>query len=330
MGRLEDTLVYRFRREDGQPFFRGRADLAESEFSTGYELVREPQLRDPGCRRQTADEYLVFGAETMNAGDFDGEVLVTLGRGEEAEVYTIDRPATVRIPAGVWRGPVEFRRVNRPIFYQDMRMQDSAAPMEVEAGEPVRGEGNPARRFKNLIFFNVPERAKGYFGQEFHENTEKDAEGVGIRGACQLPGAKHYLGGGFTKQAVRIDPFPHKHDHDEYLAFMGSPADPFDMDVHIEMTLGLGEEAETFSVDQPAIIRIPAGTWHCPLDFMRVDKPFFFEVVLQQGNFGGIYHMPDGDKPIYYNGMIDCILEPGKHCNTCQRCLQLEWDSFKR
>ena len=40
MGRLEDTLVYRFRREDGQPFFRGRADLAESEFSTGYELVR--------------------------------------------------------------------------------------------------------------------------------------------------------------------------------------------------------------------------------------------------------------------------------------------------
>ena len=171
MGRLEDTLVYRFRREDGQPFFRGRADLAESEFSTGYELVREPQLRDPGCRRQTADEYLVFGAETMNAGDFDGEVLVTLGRGEEAEVYTIDRPATVRIPAGVWRGPVEFRRVNRPIFYQDMRMQDSAAPMEVEAGEPVRGEGNPARRFKNLIFFNVPERAKGYFGQEFHENT---------------------------------------------------------------------------------------------------------------------------------------------------------------
>ncbi|MBQ1740644.1 MAG: hypothetical protein II042_02830, partial [Erysipelotrichaceae bacterium] len=40
--------------------------------------------------------------------------------------------------------------------------------------------------------------------------------------------------------------------------------------------------------------------------------------------FGGIYHMPDGDKPIYYNGMIDCIMEPGKHCNCCQRCLQLE------
>ena len=61
---------------------------------------------------------------------------------------------------------------------------------------------------------------------------------------------------------------------------------------------------------------------------MRVDKPFFFQVVLQQGNFGGIYHMPDGDKPIYYNGMIDCILEPGKHCTCCQKCLSLEWDSF--
>ena len=121
MGKLIDTLVYRFRPEDGQPFFRGKAQLAGSEFSTGYELIKEPQLRDPGWRRQTADEYLVFGAATMNGKDFDAEVLVTLGRGEAAEVYTIDRPATVRVPAGVWRGPVEFRRVGKPVFFQDMR-----------------------------------------------------------------------------------------------------------------------------------------------------------------------------------------------------------------
>ncbi len=328
MGKLEDTLVYRFRPEDGRPFFRGRSMLAGSEFATSYELVTDPQVRDPGFRRQTADEYLVFGAYTMNAGDFDAEIRVTLGRGEEAEVYVIDRPATVRVPAGVWRGPVEFIRVGSPVFYQDMRMQDAAEVMETAAGEAPAGEGNPARKYKRLVFFNAPERAKGYFGQEFHENTEQNAEGVGIRGACQIPGAKHYLGGGLTKQAVRIDPVPHKHDRDEYLAFMGPPEDPFGMDVHIEMTLGLGEEAETFSVDVPTIIRIPAGLWHCPLDFMRVDKPFFFEVVLQQGNFGGIYHMPDGDRPIYYNGMIDCILEPGKHCSCCQKCLSLEWDSL--
>ena len=133
MGRLEDTLVYRFRPQDGRPFFLGRAQLAGSEFCTGYELITEPQVRDPGYRRQTADEYLVFGFDTMNARDFDGEVRVTLGRGEEAEVYLIDRPATVRVPAGVWRGPVEFKRVGRPIFYQDMRMQDAAAPMETAA-----------------------------------------------------------------------------------------------------------------------------------------------------------------------------------------------------
>jgi hypothetical protein len=208
MGKLEDALVYRFRPQDGQPFFRGRAQLADSEFSTGYELVREPQLRDPGFRRQTADEYLVFGSETMNAKDFDAEIRVTLGRGEEAEVYTIDRPATVRIPAGVWRGPVEFIRVGSPVFYQDMRMQDSAAPMETVEGTPVPGEGDPARKYKSLVFFNVAERAKGYFGQEFHENTEKDAEGVGIRGACQIPGAKHYLGGRLHQAGSAHRPLP--------------------------------------------------------------------------------------------------------------------------
>ena len=86
MGKLEDALVWRFRPEDGRPCFLGRAQLADSEFATGYELVKEPQVRDPGYRRQTADEYLVFGAETMNAKDFDAEIRVTLGRGEEAEV----------------------------------------------------------------------------------------------------------------------------------------------------------------------------------------------------------------------------------------------------
>ena len=140
MGKLEDTLVYRFRPEGGQPCFLGSAQLAGSDFTTGYELVKEPQIRDPGFRRQTADEYLVFGAETMNARDFDAEILVTLGRGEEAEVYLIDRPATVRIPAGVWRGCVDFRRVGKPVFYQDMRMQDAAVPVEQTEGKPVSGE----------------------------------------------------------------------------------------------------------------------------------------------------------------------------------------------
>ena len=192
---------------------------------------------------------------------------------------------------------MDFRRVGKPVFYQDMRMQDSAEPMELTEGEPVIGAGDPARKFRSLVFFNIPERAHGYFGQEFQDNTEQKIEGVGIRGACQIPGAKHYLGGGYTREAVRIDPFPHKHDHDEYLAFMGSLEDPFDMDVHIEMTLGLGEEAETFSVDVPTIIRIPAGVWHCPLDFMRVDKPFFFQVVLQQGNFGASTTCRTGTSP---------------------------------
>lgn len=322
MGKYSE-FVYRFDPSDGGIRFDGSNKIAGSRFTTGYELIREPEVRDSGFRSFEADEYLVFGAESMDSRDFDAEVRVTIGSPDAAETYVIDRPATVRIPAGIQRGPVEFVRVGKPVFYQDMRMQDVSGKVSHVDAE-VRDCGS--RIYEKLVFFNVAERSHGYFGQEFVENTEQVIEGVGIRGACQIPGAKAYLGGGFTKEPVFIDPYPHKHDNDEYLIFLGSPADPFDMDVHIEMTLGNGDDAETFDVDQPTIIRIPAGTWHCPLNFMRVDKPFFFEVVLQQGNFGGIYRMPGGDKPIYYNGMINCILEPDKHCTTCQKCLSLEWN----
>ena len=76
---------------------------------------------------------------------------------------------------------------------------------------------------------------------------------------------------------------------------------------------------------QPMVIRIPAETWHCPLNFVRIDKPVFFQVALMQGMFGGTYMMPDGTREIAYNGQIECIMEPGKNCDCCRKCLSMDW-----
>ena len=71
----------------------------------------------------------------------------------------------------------------------------------------------------------------------------------------------------------------------------------FDFDAEIEFTIGkIGEDAETFTITKPTIIRVPAGVYHCPLNFKRIDKPVFFQAALMEPMFGGIYDTPEGPK----------------------------------
>ena len=182
------------------------------------------------------------------------------------------------------------------------------------------------KKYEKLIYFNKPERGAAFIDGTYIENESQEVLGVGIRGAYQIPGAKAFITGGLVTEPVFIDPYPHKHDADEFLAFLGPPTDRYDFHAHVEFTLGLGDDAELYNIDEPTIVRIPAGTWHCPLNFIRIDRPIFFQVALLQGAFGGTYMMPDGMKELWYNGQINCILDPEKKCDTCQKCLTIDWN----
>jgi len=181
-------------------------------------------------------------------------------------------------------------------------------------------------KYEKLIYRNRPERGDiTYIDGTSKVRPADEVHGVGFRGACQIAGAKYNIAGGLTTEPIFIDPYPHKHPVDEYLAFLGRPGHLYDWDAHIEFTLGLGDEAELYNIDEPTIVRIPANTWHCPLNFIRIGKPVFFEVSLAQGLFDGLYLMPDGTKELAYNGKINCILDPEKHCDICKKCLTIDW-----
>ncbi|HHU30578.1 MAG: hypothetical protein QM368_06810 [Bacillota bacterium] len=181
------------------------------------------------------------------------------------------------------------------------------------------------RKYEKLFYRNRPERGALFIDGTYKENVNKEVHGVGFRGACQIPGSQANIGGSLVTEPIFIDPYPHKHPADEYLAFLGPPENRYDFDACIEFTLGLGEDAEMYVIDRPTIVRIPANVWHCPLNFVRIGRPVFFQVALLQGIFGGTYLMPDGEKELYYNGQIDCIMDPGKQCNACRQCLTLDW-----
>ncbi|MCL2226142.1 MAG: cupin domain-containing protein [Oscillospiraceae bacterium] len=148
-----------------------------------------------------------------------------------------------------------------------------------------------------------------------------------FRGASQIPGAKFNVGFQIFVKPFFLDRMPHYHENEEYLIFLGGTfPNVFDFDAEVEFTLGKGEDAEKFVITKPTIVRVPAGVYHCPLNFKRVDKPLFFQAALMEGMFGGIYDMPDGStSEMRYNGPMQCKYDKAKKCDACGKCLQEEW-----
>jgi hypothetical protein len=64
----------------------------------------------------------------------------------------------------------------------------------------------------------------------------------------------------------------HSHDYDEVIAFIGTDLnDPYDLGAEVELWL----EDEKHIITRSSLVFIPAGMKHCPLTFLRVDRPVF-------------------------------------------------------
>lgn len=179
-----------------------------------------------------------------------------------------------------------------------------------------------AMKYEKLVHQFVPEYLKVTVdGKELEDKSPQ----AYFRGACQIPGSQFNIGYGLVTAPCLVDPYPHRHFADEYLIFGSETLNAKDWDAEVELTIGVGDEAEVYVIDRPATIRIPAGVWHCPLNFKRIGRPVFFQPALLQPMFGGVYLIDGEEKEMFYNGQIDCVLEPGKKCTTCKRCLTRDW-----
>ncbi len=148
-----------------------------------------------------------------------------------------------------------------------------------------------------------------------------------FRGARQIPGANFNSSFQVFVKPFFLDRIQHRHPQDEYLIFLGANRDVFDFDARIEFTLGKDEDAETFVITKPSIIRVPAMTYHCPLNFKEINKPVLFLAACMMPMFGGIYDMPDGStQEMYYNGPLPCKYNADKKCDSCGKCLQEKWE----
>ena len=77
---------------------------------------------------------------------------------------------------------------------------------------------------------------------------------------------------GSEDSAGRVGTESHTHDYDEIIAFFGTNLDdPSDLGAEAELWL----EDERHIITRSSLVFIPAGLRHCPLTFLRVDRPVF-------------------------------------------------------
>ena len=86
-----------------------------------------------------------------------------------------------------------------------------------------------------------------------------------------FPGA-FYCETHWFHKPTQYSPKKHTHDFDEVLAFMGGdPEHPLELNGEIELYL----EDERYLLTKSCLVYIPAGVDHCPMNFLRVDRPIF-------------------------------------------------------
>jgi hypothetical protein len=105
-----------------QACFRGASQIPGSKYNVGLQIFIKPSFLDRIPHRHAVDEYLIFlGGTFPNVFDFDAEI--SLFMGEEMEEYIITQPTTVRIPVGIQHCPLNFKRIDKPVFFQAACMQ---------------------------------------------------------------------------------------------------------------------------------------------------------------------------------------------------------------
>lgn len=82
-----------------------------------FDVRTKPGQDDHEAHVHDVDEYLfLLGGDPTNYMDFQAEVEICLGWGEDQETHIIDSATVVYIPAGLVHLPWNFKRVDKPII----------------------------------------------------------------------------------------------------------------------------------------------------------------------------------------------------------------------
>jgi mannose-6-phosphate isomerase-like protein (cupin superfamily) len=94
---------------------------SQTNFSMAWRYIKEPMQFDRIPHSHKFDEFLCFlGGNLENIFDFDATIELSMGK--ESELYLIEQPTVVYIPAGFIHTPLNFKRIVKPVLFHPIAL----------------------------------------------------------------------------------------------------------------------------------------------------------------------------------------------------------------
>jgi len=273
-------------------------------FSFGF--IKNPTTLHPvaGALVHPYDECLVFeGTDNTNILYLGAEISVELGEEREEHVFT--EPSVVLIPKGLPHGPVNIRRVDKPIVHYSIGLAPDykATPAPKKAKTTGSKHSHLVKRLITYIDWKAVDARKpgppapgeplSYAFIADRAGVLHPAErGVGPGNGDQivwlfgndLEGFDVNFTWGFYSQCGKWHRGgeAHYHPEAEILVYVGLDPDNLNY-LGAELELGMGKDYERHIFNTPTIAICPEGFPHLPLITRWVDKPYGFIVVCLSG-----------------------------------------------
>jgi len=241
------------------------SNVVEGAFQMNCSWYLKPSTHGAEAHKHDVDEIIgFFGNDSNKPYDLGGEIEFWL----EDEKQIITKSAMLFVPAGMNHCPLLIRRIDKPIFHFSVVTGSSYIQQKAD----VKAGDN--KGYDKYVVQTLKEPAEK---KKIAPLYTKYAKRVLWLDKNVVPGAFHMNTAWYLKAQMTLDDKPHTHDQDEIIGFFGNDsADPHNLHGEIEIDL----EGEKQVITKSAMIFVPAGMSHCPLNLKRVDRPIFHFTVV--------------------------------------------------
>ncbi len=235
---------------------------AVARMSLGISVIRKPYMfHEPTHKHIFTEYFYFFGSNPMDMQEFDADVEFFWGA--EREKHVISRPTIVVAAPGVYHCPLNYSRVSKPFYCIEAFLTSKRTA--VDLGEDL-----------TEIKIDEPNYNR-YFTTGVVRVNKWGGEGIGLSTVPEhiIPAASRMtLGLSVIRKPYIFHEPTHKHSFTEFFFFFGSnPMNMNEFDADVEFSFG--PEREKHVISSPAVVTIPPGVYHCPLNYARVGKPFY-------------------------------------------------------
>jgi uncharacterized RmlC-like cupin family protein len=225
-------------------------------------VVRKPYMfHEPTHKHIFTEYFYFFGSNPLDMQEFDADVEFYFGA--EREKHIISRPTIVVAAPGVYHCPLNYSRVRKPFYCIEAFLTSKRTAVDLgEDLTEIRIDEPDYNRFLTTGVVRV---------------NKWGGEGISLSTVPEhiIPAASRMtLGLSVIRKPYMFHEPTHKHNFTEFFIFFGSnPMNMNEFDADVEFTFG--PEREKHVISSPAVVTIPPGVYHCPLNYTRVGKPFY-------------------------------------------------------